>query len=339
MTLYSIKQTKKNIPAIKCVSKVLLLICLIISSTSWAQNKASTVNNLPLDKKPKTNYVAIIIDDLGYKIKHDQRAVQLPGKVTFAFLPHTPHVKKLAETVHSKGNEIMLHLPMQSVETLYLGPGALTNSMNEQEFKHSVLKSIQSIPYVKGINNHMGSLMTSQKESMQWLMDEVTKTDLFFVDSRTTADTVAEQTANQYNIRNTRRNVFLDHERNRPAIEFQFERLIRLAKKNGSAVAIGHPFPETLKILEEKIPQLEAAGIQLITVSELIKQNNLSITQAKAQTKAQKSNRLINSKPNTPLLSHTDSTKQLKHSIHQKQKRSQTPWQMSLSRSPGAVKN
>ncbi len=230
-------------------------------------------------------YVAIIIDDLGYKKKHDMRAIQLPGNVTYAFLPHTPYIKDMAVSVHEQGHEIMLHLPMQSTEPFFLGPGALTNEMTEQEFKQSIIKSIHSIPHVKGVNNHMGSLMTSQKESMIWLMDELSKTDLFFVDSRTSVETVAEQSANLYKIKNTRRNVFLDHELNRPAIEFQFDRLIKLAKKNGSAVAIGHPFNITLDVLEEKIPQLEAAGIQLIKVSELIdKQFTQQQTKRKSPT-------------------------------------------------------
>ncbi|MCU7967451.1 MAG: divergent polysaccharide deacetylase family protein, partial [gamma proteobacterium symbiont of Bathyaustriella thionipta] len=231
-----------------------LLSSLLLVSTSWGGDKPQN------SYEPNKAYIAIIIDDLGYKFKHDQRAIGLPGQVTFAFLPHTPHLKALTEIANSRGNDIMLHLPMQALmETFYLGPGALTNDMTEQEFKQSVLDSIRSIPHVKGVNNHMGSLITSQNDAMQWLMDELVKTNLYFVDSRTTVKTVAEQTANQYQIKNTRRNVFLDHELNRPAIEFQFNRLIKLAKKNGSAVAIGHPFPETLDVLEEKIPQLKAA--------------------------------------------------------------------------------
>lgn len=241
---------------------------IIFSSNLWG-NEAALINKIPY------SYVAIIIDDLGYKIKQDKRAIQLPGDVTYAFLPQTPYVKEMAESVHAQGHEVMLHLPMQSTKTFFLGPGALTNDMSEREFKESVLKSILSIPHVSGINNHMGSLMTSQQESMHWLMDELIKTDLFFVDSRTSVDTVAEQTATLYNIDNTRRNVFLDHELNRPAIEFQFQRLINLAKKNGSAVAIGHPFSMTLDVLEEKIPQLETVGIQLIKVSELINKQSL----------------------------------------------------------------
>lgn len=222
----------------------------------------------------KQSYIAIIIDDLGYNFKQDKRAINLPGAVTFSFLPHTPYVQKMAEIVNAQGREIMLHLPMQPTEPLVLGPGALTNEMTEYEFKASISESILSIPHVKGVNNHMGSLMSSQQQSMNWLMDELIKTDLFFVDSRTSVNTVAEKTASFYNIDNTRRNVFLDNELNRQAIEFQFERLITIAKKTGFAVAIGHPFSITLEVLEEKIPQLERSAIQLIKVSDLIYQQS-----------------------------------------------------------------
>ena len=253
----------------------IVCVCLLgLVSKLWALDEggANTDSDKEWADKKEVVYVAIIIDDLGYKQKQDRRATQLPGEVTYAFLPHTPYVNEMAEIVHAQGHEVMLHLPMQSTEPLLLGPGGLTNEMTEQEFKTSIVQSIRSIPHVKGVNNHMGSLMSSQTSSMNWLMDELIKTDLFFVDSRTTVKTVAEQTASHYNINNTRRNVFLDHEHNRQAIELQFERLITLAKSNGSAVAIGHPFDITLDVLEEKIPLLEAAGIKLIKVSNLIQQ-------------------------------------------------------------------
>jgi len=280
MTIHSTDPIKKRV-----ISTLLcFLLILFAADGSWNAVRAS-------DKLPATAYIAIIIDDLGYKLQQDQRAIKLPGQVTFAFLPQTPHVRTLAETANARGNEIMLHLPMQSVEPLFPGPGALTKEMSREEFKISVLKSILSVPHVKGINNHMGSLITSQKEPMNWLMEEIARTSLFFVDSRTTVETLAEQTANQYQIANTRRNVFLDHERNRPAIEFQFDQLIKLARKNGAAVAIGHPYAETLDVLEEKIPQLKAAGIRLIPVSELIHQQYL-IAKAKQKDPWNRANAL-----------------------------------------------
>lgn len=233
-------------------------------------------------------YIAIIIDDLGYKYKQDSRAIQLPSQVTLSFLPFTPHADSLIKVAHSQGHDIMLHLPMQALmETMYLGPGALTSNMTESEFKQSVKKSIGSIPHVKGINNHMGSLMTSKPKAMKWLMQELVKTNLYFVDSRTTIETVAEQTANDFNVSNTRRNIFLDHETNRPAIEFQFKQLVKQAKKYGFAVAIGHPHRATLSVLEERIPQLKAQGIELVPVSQLIKKQYLAKTKQAPQNISQ----------------------------------------------------
>lgn len=255
-----LKNKYYNVPLIILSSVVLWL------STGWTSSEAKNVA-----------YIAIIIDDLGYKYKQDHRAVKLPKQVTLSFLPYTPHADSLVEMAHTEGHDIMLHLPMQALmETLYLGPGALTSDMTEGEFKASVKKSVLSIPHLKGINNHMGSLMTSKPTAMKWLMEEMVKTGLYFVDSRTTKETVAEKTANDFHVNNTRRNIFLDHEVNRPAIEFQFKQLIKMAKRHGSAVAIGHPHIATLSVLEEKLPQLEAAGVKLVPVSQLISQQYLA---------------------------------------------------------------
>ncbi len=255
------------------IKQLILVTFLVFPLCSISLTADSSIKKALLKNNTQTPvYIAIIIDDLGYKFKQDKRAINLPGQVSLAFLPHTPYLKPLAKKAYKKGKDIMLHLPMQAIlDTFYLGPGALKDKMTEQEFKQSVRRSIASVPHIKGVNNHMGSLITSQKTKMKWLMDELSKTKLFFVDSRTTVKTVAEQIANQYHIQNTRRNVFLDHELNLPAIEFQFNRLVKLAKKNGFAVAIGHPFNKTLDVLEEKLPLLESMGVKLIPISQLIK--------------------------------------------------------------------
>jgi len=225
---------------------------------------------LNLNAAEKTYYVAIIIDDLGYKARMDSRAVNLDGNITYAFLPHAPFTPKLAEKVHAQDREVMLHLPMQSHEHIHLGPGAITEDMDEIQFTQALKKSLESVPHAKGINNHMGSLITSNEERMHWLMKNIAANELFFIDSRTTSKTVAEKIAQQYDLPNTRRNVFLDHDHNPKAINYQFNRLIKLAKKYGSAVGIGHPFELTLTILEKRIPELENHGIKLISASQLI---------------------------------------------------------------------
>ncbi len=223
-----------------------------------------------LASRPVKAYIAIIIDDLGYKQLEDQRALALPAAVTLSFLPQSPLAGELAEQGFLQGNEIMLHLPMQSVEAACLGPGALTMDMNETDFKASVTKSLQSIPHVKGINNHMGSLLTREPGHMTWLMELIQPKALFFVDSRTTTETIAEVIADDFQIPNARRNVFLDHDLHPLAIEEQFNRLLNLARREGFAIAIAHPHKETLDLLEQRLAQLNTAGIELLPVSELI---------------------------------------------------------------------
>ena len=258
-----------------CSLPVLLAVTLVSMVLSLVITPAHATKSITTTDTPISAYIAIIIDDMGYKLKHDQRALTLPGQVTYAFLPYTPQASKLAKQAHASGNEVMLHLPMQSLEPVTIGPGALTEDLNREEFKISVLKSILSIPHVRGVNNHMGSLITSQQTQMDWLMEELTRTSLFFVDSRTTASTLAQKTAIKFNVANTQRNIFLDHVRDRQAIEHQFDQLVTIARKTGAAVAIGHPVPETMDVLEERIPQLQAAGIQLIPVSQLIHKQHL----------------------------------------------------------------
>ena len=222
----------------------------------------------PTRKQPA---IAIIIDDMGNLEHRDKRALQLPGAVTYAFLPHTPHARELAELAHQQNKEIMLHLPMESIEPKRLGPGALKLNMTAGEFTQQLRLDIQAIPHIAGINNHMGSMLTQHPGHMQWLMTELSKhKDLYFVDSYTTSTSIAQQLANENWIPNMRRDVFLDHDRDPETIRFHLQRLIKKAKKNGTALAIGHPFPETIAVLEEELPKLKQHGIKLLPVSKIV---------------------------------------------------------------------
>lgn len=215
--------------------------------------------------------IAIIIDDMGNLEQRDKRALRLPGAVTFAFLPHTPHARELAELAHRLNKEIMLHLPMESMEPNKLGPGALTLNMTAREFTRQLQLNLDAIPHVAGINNHMGSMLTQHPGHMQWLMTELSKhKDLYFVDSYTTKTSIAQQLANENWIPNMRRDVFLDHDRDPKVIRFHLQRLIKKAQRNGTALAIGHPFPETMDVLEKELPKLQKQGISLLPVSQLV---------------------------------------------------------------------
>lgn len=216
--------------------------------------------------------VAIIIDDLGYEQGPGQQAVDLPGQVTLAILPKTPFADQLARRARREGKQILLHLPMQSVVPHPLGPGGLTLPMTRKDFARTLRSDLSSLPPVAGINNHMGSLLTQHPGDMSWLMHDIARIGgLFFVDSMTTPRSVAFQEARQAGVPATRRDVFLDAiPDDRKFVRHQLRELIRIARRDGTAVAIGHPYPATLHILAAAIPRLRAQGIRLVPVSRII---------------------------------------------------------------------
>ncbi len=215
--------------------------------------------------------ISIIIDDLGYQHKAGLRALRLDGEITYAFLPRAPFTRKLAEQAYRLQKEIMLHLPMESEGENRLGPGALTQCMSEMEFKNRVRSSLAAVPHVQGFNNHMGSYLTKNPRLMSWLMQTLMfRDDLYFVDSRTTTETVAQQEAERRHIATTRRDIFLDYERDANIVAEQLVALVHQARRDGTALAIGHPYPETLAALEAWLPSLQQQGIELVPVSQLI---------------------------------------------------------------------
>ncbi len=221
----------------------------------------------------KTNpSIAIIIDDIGDKLARGKSAVALPGKVTISFLPHTPHSRMLANKAYASGKEVMLHLPMETETGKRLGPGGLTLHMTEDELRKTTRDALDSIPHVSGINNHMGSLLTRHPGAMEWLMQEIKEQGrLYFVDSRTTAHTVAGKIAVENELPSAMRDVFLDDIRDKRAIRKEFRRLLSLARKRGYAIGIGHPYPETIEVLKKEISSLGSKGIRLIPASQIVK--------------------------------------------------------------------
>jgi polysaccharide deacetylase 2 family uncharacterized protein YibQ len=220
------------------------------------------------------HYIALIIDDIGYSGPLGERAIALPGAVTYAVLPHTPFGTELAELAHSHSKEVMLHAPMSNLAHQPLGPGALTDQLNQEDFIATLKGNIDAVPHLQGINNHMGSELTGMQTQMQWVMEVLKERGLYFVDSYTTAESVAGDTAREQEIPTTTRNVFLDNEMTAEDIDREFQRLLQTARENGSAVGIGHPYEETLDYLEKALPALAQENIQLISVSEMIRLQN-----------------------------------------------------------------
>jgi polysaccharide deacetylase 2 family uncharacterized protein YibQ len=213
--------------------------------------------------------IALIIDDMGNRKVAGEKALALPGVVTYAFLPQTPYAREQATRAHEQGREVMLHLPMESDRGNRLGAGALTLSMTQEEFNATLESDLASVPFVAGVNNHMGSLLTRNPTAMRWLMGSLRKADLFFIDSRTTDATVAERVARERLVATARRHVFLDNIQDREVVLEQLKSLVETARQQGSAIGIAHPRPETLEVLAQELPKLEAQGIELVPASTL----------------------------------------------------------------------
>ncbi len=218
-----------------------------------------------------TPLLAIIIDDLGDRWEYGRRAIALPGNLTFAILPGTPHSTRLARLAEGAGREVMLHQPMETLDGKPLGAGGLAARMTREEFLHTLCANLDALPQARGINNHMGSSLTRDSEAMGWLMNELHRRGgLYFVDSRTTSDSVARRVARKEGLATAGRDIFLDHVRTNDAIGGKLIAAMKLAHQRGHAIAIGHPYPETLTVLEEALPRMERFGIRLVNVSQLL---------------------------------------------------------------------
>ncbi|MEH6471377.1 MAG: divergent polysaccharide deacetylase family protein [Halopseudomonas sp.] len=228
--------------------------------------------------------IVVIIDDVGDNLNRGAAAVALPGPVTYAFLPHSPFGPQLAKRAYRSGKDVILHAPMQNTHDRPLGPGALTTDLDRDQFTRVLSGDVDNVPHVQGLNNHMGSLLTTLEPQMSWVMDLARQRGLFFVDSRTTADSIAWKVAQQYGIPNLQRDVFLDHEQTTEFVHQQFLRTIAIARRHGSAVAIGHPYPVTVEYLRLALPLLDEQGIRLVTASALImeRQDRLRLAQVQS---------------------------------------------------------
>lgn len=216
--------------------------------------------------------VAIIIDDLGYHLGNGKRALDLPGPVTFSFLPGGPRSRWLAEQAHALGKDILLHLPLQAHgDESRAEPAEIHIDMSRSRIGAVFAEALAAVPHVIGINSHRGSLLTRHPGHMQWLMEEIREREgLFFIDSYTHHRSVALQIARENGVTAIRRDVFLDPDASPETVAREFERMKVLARKRGQAVAIGHPHPATLDLLEQQIPRLAEEGFELVSIRELL---------------------------------------------------------------------
>jgi len=222
---------------------------------------------------PPVARVAILIDDMGGNLKRLREILKIDSPISIAVLPHLRHSRDVSRIAQLSGRDVLLHIPMEP-KNIFLnhpGKGVLLTDMSGVAIRQVVLEDLQFVPEAVGVNNHMGSKFTEDEQGMREVFAILKERGLFFVDSRTTAASKGRRLAREAGLLGSERDVFLDNKRDVEYIGGQLETLVRIAMKEGSAIAIGHPYPETLAALREKIPGLRQRGIEVVPVSELVR--------------------------------------------------------------------
>ncbi|WP_298440841.1 divergent polysaccharide deacetylase family protein [uncultured Ferrimonas sp.] len=215
--------------------------------------------------------MALIIDDVGER-NGDDITLTLPTNVTLSFLPFSKHGRRLALQAWQQQRELMLHLPMATAGSKNPGPYAIHTQLDKWQVQYRVKKALADIPFVSGVNNHMGSAVTPDGERMGWVMEELAKRPLFFIDSLTISSSQAHQQAQAHGIHSAKRHVFLDPAPGIDVLQQQWQQALRIARKHGKVVVIGHPYPDTMAFLQQQLPQLaqQQDGVEVVPVAQLI---------------------------------------------------------------------
>jgi uncharacterized protein len=216
---------------------------------------------------------AIVIDDLGNELGPAERIASWREPVAGAVLPAVRWSADCARALSHGGKEVLLHLPMEPAgyPKVRPGPGVILRSQSEDDIARTLEADLATVPGAVGVNNHMGSVATADTRVMRAVARVLAQRGLYFLDSRTTDATVAEATAEESSVPAAHRRVFLDDVVSEPAIRVQLAELVRRARTEGGAIAIGHPYPATLAVLEAELPGLKEKGVRLVRVGELVK--------------------------------------------------------------------
>lgn len=220
--------------------------------------------------------VALVIDDLGRSLEDLDRIRALGVPVTYAVLPFESRTPEVAAELARRGEEILLHLPMEPANGADPGPGALTGAMSPTELAARTRRALEAVPDAVGVNNHMGSMLSADRPAMEAVLGVLAGRELYFLDSRTSAESVAYAAARALEIPAAERQVFLDPDPRPEAVRFQFRRLLEEARARGSAIAIGHPHAGTLDVLAEEVPLARERGYRFVPVSYLLDRSALA---------------------------------------------------------------
>ncbi|MCP4470296.1 MAG: divergent polysaccharide deacetylase family protein [Gammaproteobacteria bacterium] len=220
--------------------------------------------------------LSLVIDDLGYSLESGKAAISLDGDHTYAILPGAIYSRKLARYAHQMNKEVILHMPMQSIRSSAAHePNALNEAMDEDELTGNVHSLLSQIPFIRGVNNHMGSHLTELDFFMRPVMDSIRSYNpsFYFLDSRTSPRSVAYSQAMDAGLSTISRDVFLDNDPSTAAIQLQYNIWLTRAREQGSAIAIGHPYSHTLEVLRHNLPEA-GDNFTFMRISELIEARN-----------------------------------------------------------------
>jgi polysaccharide deacetylase 2 family uncharacterized protein YibQ len=216
--------------------------------------------------------IAIVMDDLGGENVISQEILHWNVPLTLSIIPFAPYSKTLALQAHQRGREVILHLPMEPHQYPETKPieGILLREMDEERLLHQLSRDLEAVPYIRGVSNHMGSRLMEDPGKLTIIMKELKRRGLFFLDSRTTPETVGLQTAKSIGLRAVERSFFLDHSQDPRQIKLQLEKLAQLSLETGKAIGIGHPHPSTVNSLKEMIPKMKEKGIEIVPLSAIL---------------------------------------------------------------------
>ena len=223
----------------------------------------------PIEKSPR---VALIVDDIGYDRAVVKKFLSLNLPITLSILPKSPFTKSIVDEARKNHVEIMLHQPMEPFEypRINPGPGTLLTNMTPDELVQQLIQNLEEMPFVSGINNHMGSKMTANASQMRQVFSVLKQRNLFFIDSRTTEKTICRPSANLLQIPFGERDIFIDHFQDSDFIKKQLYELVRIATAHDFAIGIAHPYTKTYQVLKTCLPDLKQK-VQFVPVSELVR--------------------------------------------------------------------
>ena len=217
--------------------------------------------------------LALIVDDCGQWIATERGFVALEIPLTLSVLPDVPYTSVIATEASDAGKGVMLHLPMETLSGLNPGPGKVTTEMSDPEIVAQVQSDLAEVPLARGVNNHEGSKASADPRVMRAVIGVLAEHKLFFIDSKTNAASVGEDTARQMGVPTAARDVFLDNRADVAYTQAQLSQAAAIAQRTGSAIAIGHPHPTTLAAVRAMIPRLQALGVQFVLVQDLVGKN------------------------------------------------------------------